>query len=102
MARYIEVTAADGTIARTRIDPAVNRFSVRPGDAFRIIDDNGNVPPGVVVKRYDNHLIISGIDEGGQSQATQVELLDFYGVCSVANPCQVEVKEAEGIDAPWS
>ena len=100
MARYIEVTAADGTIARTRIDPAVNRFSVRPGDAFRIIDDNGNVPPGVVVKRYDNHLIISGIDEGGQTQATQVELLDFYGVCSVANPCRVEVKEAEGSTAP--
>jgi hypothetical protein len=100
MARYIEVTAADGTIARTRIDPTVNRFSVRPGDAFRIIDDNGNVPPGLVVKRYDNHLVISGIDEAGQSAAAQVELLDFYGVCSVANPCQVEVKEAQGSTAP--
>lgn len=100
MARYIEVTARDGTVSRTRIDPSVNRFSVRPGDAFRIVDDSGNVPPGIVVKRYDNHLFISGVDEPGQATSTQVELLDFYGVCSVATPCQVEVKEASGTAAP--
>jgi hypothetical protein len=76
MARYIEVTATDGTISRTRIDPSVNRFSVRPGDSF------------------------TGLDEAGQQAATSVELLDFYGVCSVANPCQVEVREAAGSAAP--
>lgn len=100
MARYIEITATDGTISRTRIDPAVNRFSVRPGDSFRVVDDNGTVPPDIVVKRYDNHLIITGLDEAGQRTATSVELLDFYGVCSVANPCQVEVREAAGSAAP--
>ena len=97
MARYIEVTASDGTISRTRIDPSANRFTVRPGDAYRFIDDNGNIPPGLVVKRYDNHLIVDGLAEPGQpaqDQVSQVELADFYGVCSVANPCQIEVKEA--------
>ncbi len=96
MARYIEVTASDGTLSRTRIDPSVNRFTVRPGDAFRFIDDNGNIPPGLVVKRYDNHLIVDGLAERGQpsqEQVSQIELVDFYGVCSVANPCRIEVRE---------
>ena len=102
MARYIEVTASDGTISRIRIDPSTNRFNVRPGDSFRFIDDNGNIPPGLVVKRYDNHLIIDGLAEPGQpaqDQTAQVDLVDFYGVCSVANPCQVEVREASGSQA---
>lgn len=102
MARYIEVTASDGTISRTRIDPSVNRFTVRPGDSFRFIDDNGNIPPGLVVKRYDNHLIVDGLAERGQpsqEQVSQIELVDFYGVCSVANPCRIEVREG-GSGAP--
>lgn len=97
MATVIEVKAADGTLSRTRIETGSNRFSVKPGDSFRVYDEaTGLSPPTMAVARLDNHVVITGLDRRGEEPVTRVELLEFYSVCSVGSPCQVEVQSAAG------
>ncbi|MGE0312097.1 MAG: hypothetical protein AB7P21_10840 [Lautropia sp.] len=100
MALFIEIKAADGTVSRTRIEAGNNRFSVKSGDSYRVIDEaTGFSPPGTAVKRLDNNVLVTGLERSGDDVPTRVELVEFYSVCSVGSPCQVEV-QPEGGGAP--
>ena len=98
MAIFIEIKAADGTESRTRIAPGANRFAVRSGDSYRFVDEaTGLSPPNAAVKRLDNSLIVTGLAQAGDAQGTQVELVEFYSLCSVGSPCQVELNPAPSV-----
>ena len=93
MALFIEIKSADGMVSRTKLDPGKNRFTVRLGDNYRIVDDQtGVTPEGIAVKRIDNNLIVDGID----AQATSVEFAEFYSVCSAGSPCELTVDKGAG------
>ena len=93
MALFIEIKSADGMVSRTKLDPGKNRFTVRLGDNYRIVDDQtGVTPEGIAVKRIDNNLIVDGID----TQATSVEFAEFYSVCSAGSPCELTVDKGAG------
>jgi len=93
MALLIEIKAADGMVSRTRLEAGRNRFSVRLGDSYRILDDQtGLTPNGVAVKRVDNNLIVDGLDTSG----TTVEFPEFYNVCSAGSPCELTVQTGSG------
>ncbi len=93
MALFIEITAADGLVSRTRLEPGNNRFTVRLGDSYRIFDDQtGVTPEGVAVKRVDNSLVVDGLDTAqGNIAPTTVEFPEFYSVCSAGSPCTLTV-----------
>jgi len=76
MALFIEIKAADGSSARTRLDAGKNRLTVRLGDTYRIYDDQtGVTPPGVAVKRIDNNRVVDGLPQGPTGgEAPSVEL----------------------------
>jgi hypothetical protein len=93
MALLIEIKAADGLVSRTRLEAGVNRFSVRLGDSYRVIDDQtGQTPPGLAVKRVDNNLVVERLGSGD----TTVELAEFYSVCSAGSPCDLIVDSGSG------
>ncbi|MEO6271007.1 MAG: hypothetical protein ABIP08_11960, partial [Lautropia sp.] len=100
MALFIEIKSADGLVSRTRLDPGKNRFTVRLGDNYRIIDDQtGRTPDGIAVKRIDNNLLVDGLDgqRGGlDGQQTTVEFAEFYNVCSAGSPCELTVDTGAG------
>lgn len=96
MAIVLEVRSAQGDVSQQRLQPGRNRITVRPGDAYRIIDDQTqHTPPGVVVKRVENSVLIDGLGSApGADAATVVELTDYYGICSAGSPCDIVVDEA--------
>ena len=97
MAVVLEVRSAQGNVTLLRINPGRNRITVRPGDTYRLIDDQTQyAPAGMSVKRADNHVVIDGFDRSAELAAnpTVIELSDFYGTCSAATPCQVVIEAA--------
>ena len=86
MALYVDLTQPTGEVSRIELRPGLQRLKVLAGDRFRILDDSGEAPAGLVVRRYDNHLLVD--DAGGQ---IKVELTDYYGRCSVSSPCTLEL-----------
>ena len=93
MALYIEIKAADGMVSRTRLETGKNRFTVRLGDSYRIVDDQtGLTPEGLAVKRVDNNLVVDGLER----DATTVEFADFYSVCSAGSPCELAIDNGSG------
>lgn len=96
MAIVLEVRSAQGDVTLQTLQPGRNRITVRPGDAYRVIDaETQHTPAGATVKRVENSLLIDGLDiaEGANAgQApTVVELVDYYGICSAGSPCDVIV-----------
>lgn len=91
MALFFDLTQPSGDVSRIELTPGIQRLRVIAGDRYRIIDDQGNPPPGLMVRRYDNHLLI----DHAQSDV-QVELTDYYGRCSVSTPCVLEVSDGAG------
>lgn len=96
MAIVLEVRSAQGDVSQQRLQPGRNRITVRPGDAYRIIDDvTQHTPPGVVIKRVENSILIDGLGSvPGADAPTVVELTDYYGICSAGSPCDIVVDEA--------
>ena len=93
MALFIEIKAADGLVSRTRLQPGSNRFTVRLGDSYRVVDDQtGLTPQGLAVKRVDNNLIVDRLDAAN----TSVEFVEFYSVCSAGSPCDFTVESGSG------
>ena len=99
MALLIEIKAADGLASRTRLEAGNNRFTVRLGDSYRILDEQtGLPPPGITVKRVDNNLIVDGLGnaDGANSEPVTVEFAEFYSVCSAGSPCELIVDQGPG------
>ncbi len=100
MALLIEIKAADGLASRTRLEAGNNRFTVRLGDTYRILDEQtGLPPPGITVKRVDNNLVVDGLgnaDDAAGSAPVTVEFAEFYSVCSAGSPCELLVDQGPG------
>ena len=96
MAIVLEVRSAQGDVSQQRLQAGRNRITVRPGDAYRIIDEQTqHTPSGVVVKRVDNGIVIDGLGTAAGAEApTVVELVDYYGICSAGSPCDIVIDEA--------
>ena len=96
MAIVLEVKSTQGDASLQRLQPGRNRITVRPGDAYRVIDEQtGHTPSGVSVKRVDNGIVIDGLGVAAGAEApTVVELVDYYGICSAGNPCDIVIDEA--------
>lgn len=91
MPLYFDLTQPSGEVARIELKPGLQRIRVVPGDRYRILDERGEPPPGLLVRRYENHLLVD--DAAG---TIKVELSDYYGRCSVSSPCILEVGETGG------
>lgn len=94
MAFQIEQVSRD--VAPQRIVPNAERtvVVVRPGDAFRFVDDVGAKPPTGAprVRRVGNNLVIDELPDG-----KVIELQNFFGACRPGAECSVSL---EGLGAP--
>ena len=96
MALVIETRSSHGSVSRTHLRAGTTRLVVRPGDIFRLYDeDTGKAPAKAVVKQLDNGLLVDNLanDAQGADQPQAVELLGFYSSCSVSSPCHLELPE---------
>lgn len=91
MALFFDLTQPTGEVSRIELKPGSQRLRVLAGDRYRIIDEQGNTPDGLVIRRYDNHLLVDNERTG-----THVELTDYYGRCSISAPCVLELGGADG------
>lgn len=96
MALVIETRSSHGSVSRTHLRAGTTRVVVRPGDTFRLYDeDTGKAPAKAVVKQLDNSILVDNLAAGAQGadQPQAVELLGFYSSCSVSSPCHLELPE---------
>ena len=96
MALVIETRSSHGSVSRTHLRAGTTRVVVRPGDTFRLYDeDTGKAPTKAVVKQLDNGILVDNLADGAQGadQPQAVELLGFYSSCSVSSPCHLELPE---------
>ena len=97
MALVIETRSSHGSsVSRTHLRAGTTRVVVRPGDTFRLYDeDTGKAPAQAVVKQLDNSILVDNLadDAHGADQPQAVELLGFYSSCSVSSPCHLELPE---------
>lgn len=96
MALVIETRSSHGSVSRTHLRAGTTRVVVRPGDTFRLYDeDTGKAPAKAVVKQLDNGILVDNLTDGAQGadQPQAVELLGFYSSCSVSSPCHLELPE---------
>lgn len=94
MALVIETRSSHGSVSRTHLRAGTTRVVVRPGDTFRLYDeDTGKAPAKAVVKQLDNSILVDNLTDGAQGadQPQAVELLGFYSSCSVSSPCHLEL-----------
>ena len=96
MALVIETRSSHGSVSRTQLRAGTTRVVVRPGDTFRLYDeDTGKAPAKAVVKQLDNSILVDNLadDAHGADQPQAVELLGFYSSCSVSSPCHLKLPE---------
>ena len=96
MALVIETRSSHGSVSRTHLRAGTTRVVVRPGDTFRLYDEEtGKAPAKAVVKQLDNSILVDNLADGAQGadQPQAVELLGFYSSCSVSSPCHLELPE---------
>ncbi len=91
MPLFFDLTRPSGDVARIELKPGLQRFRVVPGDRYRILDERGEIPAGLVVRRFENHLLVDD-----RNATVKVELTDYYGRCGISSPCTLEVGEAGG------
>ena len=97
MALFLEIKSNESAASRIRLSGGRNRITVRPGESYRIIDDQtGFAPPGTAVKRVDSSIVIDGLGRGETSEEVVVDLNEFYSTCSVSSPCSVLVQQDGG------
>lgn len=94
MALVIETLSGHGStsrVTRTPLKGGPLRLNVRPGDVFRLIDeDSGKAPANAIVKRQDTSIVIEVPGKEG-APGSEVELLSFYSSCSVSSPCHLHL-----------
>ena len=63
------------------------------GSTYRIFDDQtGLAPSGLIVRRADNDLVVSGLRSPDSSEEVSVELPEYYSLCSASSACQLTIE----------
>jgi len=92
MALILEITKADGTVARTALQNQTTKVGAWPGGKVRVIDSaTGKSPPDITATKVGDSLIVDGLPEG-----KKVEVTKFYTDCSPNAPCSVVIDPADG------
>jgi hypothetical protein len=95
MALMLEITKADGSVARTPLQAQATKVASWPGGKVRIIDSaTGKAPAGITAKKVGDSLVVDNLPEG-----KTVELTKFYTDCSPAAPCSLVIDPADGAQA---
>ncbi|HLS57823.1 MAG TPA: Ig-like domain-containing protein, partial [Zeimonas sp.] len=95
MALMLEITKADGSVARTPLQSQATKVASWPGGKVRIIDTaTGKAPAGITAKKVGDSLVVDNLPEG-----KTVELTKFYTDCSPAAPCSLVIDPADGAQA---
>ena len=95
MALMLEITKADGSVARTPLQAQATKVASWPGGKVRIIDSaTGKAPAGITARKVGDSLVVDNLPEG-----KTVELTKFYTDCSPATPCSLVIDPADGAQA---
>ncbi|MDO4905452.1 MAG: Ig-like domain-containing protein [Lautropia sp.] len=99
MAVVIETLASHGQTSRSSRIPlraGTLRLNVRPGDVFRLVDEEtGKAPVDVTVKRQDTSILVEAPGQAPEGSDAAVELIGFYSSCSVSAPCHLNLPDGE-------
>ncbi|MCL4183633.1 MAG: hypothetical protein KJ011_09320 [Burkholderiaceae bacterium] len=95
MALMLEITKADGSVARTPLQSQATKVAAWPGGKVRVIDTaTGKSPANLTAKRVGDSLIVDNLPEG-----KTVEITKFYTDCSPATPCALVIDPADAAQA---
>jgi len=95
MALMLEITKADGSVARTPLQSQATKVAAWPGGKVRIVDTaTGKAPANLTAKRVGESLIVDNLPEG-----KTVEITKFYTDCSPATPCTLVIDPADAAQA---
>jgi len=95
MALMLEITKADGSVARTPLQAQATKVASWPGGKVKIIDTaTGKAPAGITARKVGDSLVVDNLPEG-----KTVELTKFYTDCSPATPCSLVIDPADGAQA---
>jgi hypothetical protein len=95
MALMLEITKADGSVARTPLESQATKVGAWPGGKVRVIDTaTGKAPANLTAKRVGDSLIVENLPDG-----KTVEITKFYTDCSPAAPCALVIDPANATEA---
>jgi len=95
MALMLEITKADGSVARTPLESQATRVGAWPGGQVRIVDTaTGKAPANLTAKRVGDSLVVDNLPDG-----KTVEITKFYTDCSPSAPCALAIDPADGAQA---
>lgn len=95
MALMLEITKADGSVARTPLESQATKVGAWPGGKVRVIDTaTGKAPADLTAKRVGDSLIVENLPDG-----KTVEITKFYTDCSPAAPCALVIDPANAAEA---
>ncbi len=97
MALQLLITLPGASPQRLALGPGRTRVPARPGAQYRVLDDAGQVPPGVTIKRLENAIVVEGLPDG-----RSLEIGDFFSACGPegATTCQISTAELGGSGGP--
>lgn len=95
MALIIEITKADGALARVPLQDQVTKVAAWPGGSVRIVDSStGKTPAGITARKVGDSLLVDGLPEG-----KAVEVTKFYADCTPAAQCSMVIDPVDGSEA---
>lgn len=95
MALILEITKADGAVARVPLQDPATKVAAWPGGSVRIVDSaTGKTPAGITAKKVGDSLLVDGLPEG-----KAVEVTKFYADCTPAAQCSMVIDPADGGEA---
>ena len=90
MALQLQTVVPGAPPQRTALGAGRTRVPARPGTRYQLLDDAGQIPAGVTIKRIENGVVIDGLP-GDRS----VEITDFFTACGPDSATTCEVSTAE-------
>jgi len=95
MALMLEITKADGTVARTPLESQATKVAAWPGGKVRVIDTaTGKSPANLTAKRIGDSLIVENLPDG-----KSIEITKFYTDCTPAAQCALVIDPADAAQA---
>ena len=95
MALMLEITKADGSVARTPLESQATKVAAWPGGKVRVIDTaTGKSPANLTAKRVGDSLIVENLPDG-----KSIEITKFYTDCTPAAQCALVIDPADAAQA---